>query len=146
MERGGDRLVPRWNGAFDAEKPPLVYWLMAASGRLAGEVDPVAARLPCALLAGLSVLLTAALARRWFGEPAIGVTAALLYATSELVLWNSSRAGMDFPMTAFALLATWFATSLVARPSFATATACGASLGLALLAKGPHAFYVPVGA
>jgi 4-amino-4-deoxy-L-arabinose transferase-like glycosyltransferase len=92
------------------------------------------------------VLLTAALARRWFGEPAIGATAALLYATSELVLWNSSRAGMDFPMTAFTLLATWLATSLVARQSFATATACGASLGLALLAKGPHAFYVPVGA
>jgi 4-amino-4-deoxy-L-arabinose transferase-like glycosyltransferase len=146
MERGGERLVPRWNGAFDAEKPPLVYWLMAASGRLAGEVGAVAARLPCALLAGLTVLLTAALARRWFGEPAIGATAALLYATSELVLWNSSRAGMDFPMTAFALLATWFATSLVARPSFATAIACGASLGMALLAKGPHAFYVPVGA
>src|SRR5215468_9345372 len=78
MERGGDRLVPRWNGAFDAEKPPLVYWLMAASGRVAGEVGPVAARLPCALLAGFSVALTAALARRWFGDPAIAATAALL--------------------------------------------------------------------
>lgn len=146
MERGGDWLVSRWNGEFDAEKPPLVYWLMALTGRLGGEVDAVAARVPCALLAGLAVLLVASLARRWFGDRSLADTAALLYATTALLLWNTSRAGMDLPMTAFVLLATRLATSVVARPSVVGAAACGASLGLALLAKGPHAFYVPVGA
>ena len=146
MERGGDWLVTRWNGTFDAEKPPLGYWIMAGAGRVVGEVDARAARIPCALMAVLAVLATAALGRRWFGDPALGDTAALLFATSGLVLWNSSRAGLDLPLTACALLATWAGTVFVERPSLRAALAAGAAVGLGVLFKGPHALYVPVAA
>jgi 4-amino-4-deoxy-L-arabinose transferase-like glycosyltransferase len=146
MEAGGDWLVPRWNGGFDAEKPPVGYWAMALGGRVAGGVGPVSARVPCALLAALAVLATAALARRWLRDEALGDTAALLFATSGLVLWNSSRAGLDLPMTAFALLAALAGTAVVTRRSAAAALGCGAALGLGVLVKGPHALYVPLAA
>jgi 4-amino-4-deoxy-L-arabinose transferase len=146
MERGGDWLVSRWNGELDAEKPPLGYWVMAAAGRVAGEVTPQAARLPCALLALLAVLATAALGRRLFGDVRLGDTAALLFATSELVLWNSSRAGLDLPLTCCELLALLAAISVVRNRSLLAAVGMGAALGAGILFKGPHALYVPLGA
>jgi 4-amino-4-deoxy-L-arabinose transferase-like glycosyltransferase len=146
MEAGGDWLVPRYNGGFDAEKPPLGYWAMALGGRVAGGVGPVSSRVSCALFAAVAVLATAALARRWLKDQALGDTAALLFATSGLVLWNSSRAGLDLPMTAFVVLAAWAGTVFVERRSALAALACGACLGLGVLVKGPHALYVPVAA
>jgi 4-amino-4-deoxy-L-arabinose transferase-like glycosyltransferase len=109
-------------------------------------VTPLSARLPGALLAAVAVFATAALARRWFGDPALGDTAALLFATSALVLWNSSRATLDLPMTACSLLALLAGTHLVARPTWTAALACGTALGLGVLAKGPHALLVPAAA
>lgn len=146
MERGGDWLVSRWNGELDAEKPPLGYWIMAAGGRVTGEVDARASRVPCALLAALAVLATAALGRRWFRDAALADTAALLFSAMGLVLWNSSRAGLDLPLTAWVLLATWAGSALVDRPSVRAAVGMGAAIGLGVLFKGPHALYVPVGA
>ncbi len=142
----GDLLVPRYDGEPYAEKPPLAFWLMAASGRVAGGIGAVSARLPCALLAALAVLVTARLATRWFGDASIGDTAALLLATTGLALWNSSRATLDFPMTAFGLLALAAGTRVVAKPSVLAALACGAALGLGILVKGPHALLLPVAA
>jgi 4-amino-4-deoxy-L-arabinose transferase-like glycosyltransferase len=144
MHRGGDWVVTRWNDEWDAEKPPFGYWIMAAGGFLTGEVTPVTARLGCALFAALAVLLTAGLARRWFGDAALGDTAALLFSTSGLVLWNSSRAGLDLPMTAFSLLSTLGAVQCVVRPAVGPALLAGVAAGLGVLVKGPHALYVPV--
>lgn len=146
MLETGDVLVPHWNGRPYAEKPPVAFWLMAASGRIAGGMGPVAARLPCALLAALAVFLLARLARRWFGDSAVGDTAALLFATTGLALWNSSRAALDFPMTACGLAALLAGTRVVAKPSVLAALACGAALGLGVLVKGPHALFLPAAA
>jgi 4-amino-4-deoxy-L-arabinose transferase-like glycosyltransferase len=146
MERGGDWLVPRWNGTIDAEKPPLGYWAMALAGRASGGVSPAACRVASALLAALAVLGTAALCRRWTRDAAVGDTAALLFATGGLVLWNSSRAGLALPMTAFAVLAALAGTVVVERRSSLAALGAGAALGLGVLAKGPHALYVPIAA
>ena len=59
--RRGDWLVPRYRGEPFFDKPPLTYWLMAASFRAFG-FTPGAARLVPAL-AALGVLLATALAR-----------------------------------------------------------------------------------
>jgi len=142
----GDALVPRINGEPYAEKPPLVFAAMAALGALVGGVTAVVARLACALFAAVAVLTTARLARRWFRDEGLGDTAALLFATTGLVAWNGARAGLDLPMTCFALLALEAGTVLVARRAVGAACALGAALGAGLLVKGPHVFYVPVAA
>jgi 4-amino-4-deoxy-L-arabinose transferase-like glycosyltransferase len=141
----GHWLVPRINGVAYAEKAPLVHWTMAASGAVLG-MTPLAARLPCALLAALAVLMTYRLARRWWGDPDLAVTAALLLSATGLALWNMPRAALDFPMIACSLVALEAGTVVAARGSTPAALLMGVALGLALLAKGPHALYVPVAA
>ena len=145
MLETGDWLVPRINGAVYAEKAPLVHWTMAASGAVLG-MTPFAARLPCALLASLAILLTYRLARRWWGDADLAATAALLFATTGLMLWNASRAALDLPMIACSLVALEAGTVVVARGSIPAALLAGLALGLGLLAKGPHALYLPAGA
>jgi 4-amino-4-deoxy-L-arabinose transferase-like glycosyltransferase len=143
LERG-DWLVPRLGGEPYAEKPPLAYWAMAATGLVTGDVGPVEARLFGALMTAVAALSLARLARRWFGDPALGDTAALLFATSALVLWNGSRAGLDLPLAAFGLLAVEAGTALVVRGSTPAALGFGAALGAGILTKGPHALLVPL--
>lgn len=142
----GDPLVPRIAGRPYAEKPPVVFAAMAALGLVVGDVTAVVARLACALFASAAVLATARLARRWFHDPGLGDTAALLFATTGLVLWNAGRAGLDLPLTACALLALEAGTVLVERRSWGAAAGLGAALGAGLLVKGPHVLYVPVAA
>src|SRR4051795_9588897 len=52
----GDWVTPRLNGIKYFEKPPLQYWLTAASFR-AFELDEWTARLPSALAGFLTVLV-----------------------------------------------------------------------------------------
>ena len=55
MADSGDWIVPRLNGQPFLEKPPLYWWTLAAGLRLLGISD-VAARLPSALFAVLTLL------------------------------------------------------------------------------------------
>lgn len=145
MVETGDVVVPRVNGRPYPEKPPVAFWAMAAVGASTGGVSAVAARLGCALLAAASVLTLARLARRWFDDRELGDLAGILFATTGLVLWNSSRAALDLPMTLFSLLALEAGTVLVKRGSATAALAAGMALGAGVLVKGPHALYVPIG-
>lgn len=78
MLASGDYLLPRLNGELRLQKPPLAYWLTAASYRLLGRVDEFAARLPAALAAGAVMLGVFAWTRRRFGTPAaLGALAVL---------------------------------------------------------------------
>jgi 4-amino-4-deoxy-L-arabinose transferase-like glycosyltransferase len=140
----GEWLVPHLNGEPYAEKPPLAFWTMAAIGKVTGGVTAAGARLACALYAAIAVLTTARLARRWFRDAALGDTAAAIFGTCYLVLWNGPRAGLDLPMTACTLLAVEGATVLIARGSALGAVGFGAALGAGMLAKGPHALFVPI--
>ncbi len=56
MARSGDWVTPRLDGAAWFEKPPLLYWMIAA-GNLARLPDEWAARLPVALLSLAFLLL-----------------------------------------------------------------------------------------
>lgn len=144
MADTGEVLVPRLNGQVYAEKPPLLFWSMAGVAKVVGSLPAPLARLPAALLAVVAVFSVARLARRWFGDPDLGDTAGILFATTGLILWNSSRAALDLPMTAFSLLALEAATTVVAKASTKAALLAGLALGLGFLTKGPHVVFLPV--
>ncbi|MFT3781053.1 MAG: glycosyltransferase family 39 protein [Nibricoccus sp.] len=78
----GDWVTPRLNEVYYFEKPPLVYWLTAASMATFGQ-NAWAARLPNALLALGGILLTYAAGRRLYGRNA-GFAAAVVLGTSAL--------------------------------------------------------------
>ena len=77
MLDSGDWVTPRLNGLKYFEKPPMQYWLTAASFALFGE-DEWSARLPSTLLGFLALAMTAFAARRLWGSQAALTTAITL--------------------------------------------------------------------
>ncbi len=137
MYAAGDWVTPRVNGGPFFEKPPLYYWLAAASFRAFG-VSPFAARLPAALAGLLAVLLTAAVGARVWGRRA-GLLAGIALATSLQIAVIARMGIMDVPLmflTTLALLAyaRWRTTPGLA--GVLPAAAFGLCVGLAVLLKG----------
>ena len=114
-------LVPKVNGNFRLQKPPLAYWLTAVSFKVF-DVGEAAGRAPAALAAWLTVGLTALTARRLFGASAAFFAGAALAGSFFLVrfgrlgetdvhamffvtasiyaLWRGAWAGEDSPESA----------------------------------------------
>ncbi|MCC6679981.1 MAG: glycosyltransferase family 39 protein [Phycisphaeraceae bacterium] len=64
MLESGDWLVPRLLGRPHLTKPPLIYWLQAASMKWLGE-NELAARLPSAVAGSLTLALIMAVGWQW---------------------------------------------------------------------------------
>jgi 4-amino-4-deoxy-L-arabinose transferase len=140
MARSGDLVTPRLDGQPWFEKPPLLYWMVAA-GHWLRLSEEWAARLPVAL-ASVAFLLFfySALERQFQARVALPATAIL--ATSVGWLAYSVTALTDLPMSA-ALGAAMLITLFDTRPMPLLKNRgwlAGALLGIAILAKG----FVPV--
>lgn len=65
MVGSGDYLVPHYQGEVRLQKPPLYYWLAAASAKALGKVDLLSTRIPSAVAAlALLLLVIAYVSRR----------------------------------------------------------------------------------
>src|ERR1700759_4621898 len=76
MRQSGDYLVPRLNGEYRFDKPPLVYWSQVLAYDVLGEND-FAARLPSVIFAALTATATIVFANRLFG-PGVGLWSGLI--------------------------------------------------------------------
>jgi 4-amino-4-deoxy-L-arabinose transferase-like glycosyltransferase len=143
MLASGSFLVPHYNDRLYTEKPPLMFWAMAASGALRGGLDETAARLPSALAAIGGVLLVYAAGRRLFDRRAAWI-AALACGTSTKVLWQARTGQIDMLLTFLVLCAvySWLVGRLERRPGYSYLFFAFA--GLATLAKGPVGLLPPL--
>ena len=132
----GDYLVPRQNGALFCDKPPLAYWLQAASMSVFG-VNSFAARLPSALAAGALVALTVLMGTRLFGRRA-GLFAGFALATSMLLMGSARLCTLDavFTLTLTASLSVYVLHTVGGSGRLAY-LAFWILAGLSVLAKGP---------
>ena len=138
MRQNGDFLLPRLNGDYRFDKPPLIYWSQAASYNLFGEND-FAARLPSAIFAALTAVATLVFGTRISGWRA-GLWAGLIFATCLQVFIHARAAVADMPLLLFFLGATWAGWERVRTPSSKLWWwIFYLSLGLGFLAKGPIA-------
>ena len=96
-------VVPYFNGVLRPDKPPVIYWLMDISYTLFG-IHTLAARLPSALCAALTLLVVYGLAGRRFGR-ATGVLAALMLSVSALYFAEARLATADATMLLFTTVA-----------------------------------------
>ncbi len=134
MLASGDWITPRVNGLFFFEKPPLNYWLAAITYRLLG-VSPLAARLPAALLAIATILITTTIGARVWGRRA-GLLTGLALTTSLQMAMIGRMGIMDVPLT-FLVTAALFAYARWRRHGRPQAAVVfGALTGLAFLLKG----------
>jgi 4-amino-4-deoxy-L-arabinose transferase-like glycosyltransferase len=137
MLASGDFVEPRLFGIPYLEKPPLLYWLTAASFRAFGKSE-TAARLAPTIAAAAGVVATGAFASATFGAGA-GVLAALVLGTSALYVALARAVVTDMPFStglSIALLAFLRARERGDARTFALAWL---GLAIAVLAKGPAA-------
>jgi len=143
MVASGDWLTPHHDGIVYFEKPPLFFWLAAASIRCLGATE-VAARLPGALAAVVVVLLTLRAARSACG-PRTGATAALLLATSPMVMVFARIAIVDMVLCALLTSALAAARDVQEAPERrGPALRFWGSVALAFVCKGPIGVAIPV--
>jgi 4-amino-4-deoxy-L-arabinose transferase-like glycosyltransferase len=145
LATGGAWLVPvRDNGKL-TRKPPLYYWLGAASWTLLPGRPEAAVRLPSIAGGTIGVLATYGTASLAFG-PQAALPAAIVLATSFEWLRASTRARIDMTLAApLALLLLAWVGALGGRRRWPLPVAT-AALTLAVLAKGPVALVLASGA
>jgi 4-amino-4-deoxy-L-arabinose transferase-like glycosyltransferase len=143
MLASGNWVVPTFNFELRVDKPALLYWLQIGAYEIFG-VNEFAARLPSALAALATVLLTYELGRRMFG-PAAGLLAGLVLASTAMFCAAAHFANPDALLvacTTLTLLVFWLSYARGGRGWFVPA---GVTAGLAFLAKGPVGLVLPLG-
>jgi 4-amino-4-deoxy-L-arabinose transferase-like glycosyltransferase len=142
MLRRGEWLVPARPDGEPTRKPPLYYWLAAATLRAVPAAPELALRLPSAALGTAAVLGTWATARATWGGPA-GLPTALVLATAFEWMRAATSARVDMTLAAAltAVLAGWMLALGAVSPRRERAGRAVAAAGAALgaLAKGPVA-------
>ena len=143
MVTSGDWLVPRYNGELRLQKPPLPYWLTAASYRLFG-INEMAVRLPALLFGVLTALLLFAWAKRELGMQ-IAANTVLVLITSYIGLRYFRSGEADAALIFFISAATLLGYRILqGEASNRQQLLFYATLGLGFLTKGPAAIAVPV--
>ena len=143
MVETGDLLVPHYRAKPFFDKPPLTYWLMAASFQVFGPV-PAAARLVAALAAIAAVAAVVGLGRALGLGLKASLTGGLVLATTHAFVSFGRIAMSDMLLTLFSTtavaLAMWPVTE---HRRLLRAAALGVVLGLGFLTKGPVAVLFP---
>jgi 4-amino-4-deoxy-L-arabinose transferase-like glycosyltransferase len=137
MFASGDYISTRLCGCLWFEKPPLLYWMSAASYHLFG-VNELTARLPSAATALATVGILYATLRRMHLQ-GLAVSSSVVLATSGLFIAYARVAVTDMVLTAAvtaALLAASLATNSISRRRSLYWTLSFFSMGVAVLAKG----------
>jgi len=139
----GEWLAPTMNYETWFVKPPGVTWVLLPFYKVFGPTE-LAARLPLALAAAATILLTWDLTRRLAGDRAALLAAAILATTAKQVVFSRQLAG-DVLLTLCLVAAAhgyvrWLASGGQRRGGLLLG---GAALGAAVLMKGPVALLLP---
>lgn len=144
MLNSGDWLLPTLNGQLYLAKPPLLYWLMAASCTMFHTQAEWAMRLPTSLMALLLIALVLHRGVRTVGHgPALCAVAIL--ATSETFIEFARTAQIEMLLALTCTLSLFWFLDYLQQGKRLWLLLSYAALGAALLAKGPVAliFIIP---
>lgn len=136
-------LVPRVNGEVYTEKPPLLFWSMAAMGALFGDTNEWAARLP-SILSGVYVVgLLYLLGRRMF-NPQVAFWAAIVLISCFRFWFQARRGQIDMLLTATMITALYAFWRWDDERKASWLALAYAAIGAGMLAKGPPALVFPL--
>lgn len=151
MASSGNWVVPRFNGEV-SDKPPLLFWAVAASFQLFGE-SARSARLPSIVFALVSLAAIWSIGRRLHGR-CVAWWATVALGTSLLFFAESTLATTDSMLLAMVGVSMWLGTGQWwqggtrsfrhARFGAVRALLLGVAGGLGILTKGPAGLILPV--
>ncbi len=146
MHQTGEWLVMHVNGDLYPDKPPLLFWLInVASVVTGGEINGISARLPSLLGMILALWAIARLAQRW-SDAATAWRAVLVTMTAYLVWWEGGWGRIDALLLGLNMVALYQLFVFNDDGKRWRPLAAYTLLGLAMLAKGPVALAVVLGA
>jgi 4-amino-4-deoxy-L-arabinose transferase-like glycosyltransferase len=100
MLETGDAITLRINEQPYLEKPPLLFWAIAAVSKPFGDVSALTARIPSVVSALVAVAFTYLLAARLY-SPRVGFWSALILITANRFWTQATHAQIDMLLTAF---------------------------------------------
>ncbi len=144
MAAHGNWIIPYYNGELRLQKPPLPYWLTAASYKAFGTINEFSARFASATFAGLTVFLLFYWVRSNLGISS-ALAVAVCFASSYLAL-RYFRSGEADAILLFFITAACIIVHdmLQLRPTLTRVCALHLCMGLGFLTKGPAAIAIPV--
>jgi 4-amino-4-deoxy-L-arabinose transferase-like glycosyltransferase len=143
MLAGGHWSIPHFDGLPYLDKPILFFWMVAAAFRVFGASE-AAARLPSALAGLATIALTFEIGRTLLGWRR-GLLAAVVLATSPIVLAYGRLVIFDLPLTAFVTAALYcLVRARQSGDDRLWLPLAGLAMGLAILTKGPVGIAVPL--
>jgi 4-amino-4-deoxy-L-arabinose transferase-like glycosyltransferase len=134
MRAGGDWIIPHLDAIAYIEKPPMLFWLTAASFALFGGSEAAARAAPA--LASLGIVALVWWLGRRTGRPAAGWIAGLIVATSIVTIGIGRTLYFDMLHTAFLSAALALAFVGLSENSRTAIRLAAAALALAVLTKG----------
>lgn len=120
-------------GFVTLDKPPVAFWIQAASARLFGY-SGLSLLLPQVVEGLLSIAILRHLVRRHFGEAA-GLLAALFLAITPVAVAIDRGNNTDSALILFLLLAAWATLNAIERPSAWRIAGATALVGVAFNVK-----------
>jgi 4-amino-4-deoxy-L-arabinose transferase-like glycosyltransferase len=143
MLASGDWVVPHLNGLPFLDKPPLLFWALAAAFRFLGQSESIA-RLPSMLAAFATIACTYALGRALL-DGRRAATGAIVLATCPMILVFGRLVIFDMPLTAFVTGAVYaMVRARLDDDAWRWLPLAGVLMGLALLTKGPVGLALPL--
>jgi 4-amino-4-deoxy-L-arabinose transferase-like glycosyltransferase len=127
-------------GFVTVDKPPLGFWLQAASAKIFG-FSPFSILLPQALAGVLAVLVLYLLVRRHFGVTA-GLLAALALAISPISVVTNRNNTIDSTLVLVLLLGAWAVMRAVETGRLRWLVLCAVCIGLGFNIKMMEAYLV----
>jgi 4-amino-4-deoxy-L-arabinose transferase-like glycosyltransferase len=144
MLESGDWVTPRLNGIVYLEKPPLKYWMIAASFAVFGD-STWAARFPI-VLAVLALCWLTLRIGAWAFSPKAGLLAGLALATCIGLFLFTRVLISDVLLTLSVTIALWAFLRLLDEDSACWAYLFWAAMGAGFLLKGLIAMIFPLAA
>ena len=138
-------LIPHLNSVPRLNKPPLIYWAMAASFRAFG-VSEASARLVPALASLLVLILISIWGARCF-DNRTAWAGAMAWASGIGVVAMGRTANTDMLLcaaVALTMFGIFWATELEGRKQLSMGALAGLGMALALLSKGPVGVALPL--
>lgn len=142
MLRSGDWLHPKLLDIYHYHKPPVTYWITASAYSVFG-INAFAARFFLVVAYCLQVILIFKVAQLLFNEKSAGYFAALVYATTPMILISVRGLTTDAYLTTFVLSSVyaWLIFLRTGKPRFLLGFSL--ALGLAFITKGPVSLIIP---